>query len=155
MGTKVTTFLGFTANGSGFLFAYLGSVCNSASPEKNSQYCYKIYDTSKLNLTDLENHGVTDYTEEKVQNMVMVLDSIYYGTPFMFGILSVIYFFSFCTSMLYYLGALQWVVLKLGWLLSVTVGTTAAESLNAAGNIFLGQTEAPLLIRAFLPDMTK
>ena len=39
--------------------------------------------------------------------------------------------------------------------LSVTIGTTAAESLNAAGNIFLGQTEAPLLIRTFLPDMTK
>ena len=98
------------------MFAYLGSVCNSAS-EKNSQYCYKMYDTSRLNLTALEIQGVTNFTEEKVQNMVMVLDSIYYGTPFMFGILSVIYFFSFCTSMLYYLGALQWVVLKLGWLL--------------------------------------
>ena len=136
------------------MFAYLGSVCNSAS-EKNSQYCYKMYDTSRLNLTALEIQGVTNFTEEKVQNMVMVLDSIYYGTPFMFGLLSVIYFFSFCTSMLYYLGALQWVVLKLGWILSVTIGTTAAESLNAAGNIFLGQTEAPLLIRTFLPDMTK
>ena len=138
------------------MFSYLGTVCNSAS-DKNSQYCYKMYDTSRLNLTDLEIHGVdiTVYDEKRVQNMVMVLDSIYYGTPFMFGLLSVIYFFSFCTSMLYYLGALQWVVLKLGWILSVTIGTTAAESLNAAGNIFLGQTEAPLLIRTFLPDMTK
>lgn len=57
--------------------------------------------------------------------------------------------------MMFYLGALQWIVLKMGWLLSVTVGTTAAESLNAAANIFLGQTEAPLLIKPFLPIMTK
>ena len=42
-----------------------------------------------------------------------------------------------------------------GWLLYVTVGTTAAESMNAAANIFLGQTEAPLLIAPFLPTMTK
>ena len=45
--------------------------------------------------------------------------------------------------------------MKLGWLLYATVGTTAAESLNASANIFLGQTEAPLLIRPFLPIMTK
>ena len=76
-------------------------------------------------------------------------------TIFMFKTLSVIYFFSFCVSMLFYLGALQWVVMKMGWLLYVTMGTTAAESLNAAANIFLGQTEAPLLIKPFLPVMTK
>ncbi len=57
--------------------------------------------------------------------------------------------------MLFYMGALQWVVMKMGWLLSVTVGTTAAESLNAAANVFLGQTEAPLLVKPFLPLMTK
>jgi pyrimidine nucleoside transport protein len=45
--------------------------------------------------------------------------------------------------------------MKMGWLLSITVGTTAAESLNAAANIFLGQTEAPLLIKPFLGVMTK
>ncbi len=78
------------------------------------------------------------------------------GRPlFAFGTLCIIYFFSFCVSMLFYLGTLQWIVMKLGWLLSVTVGTTAAESLNAAANIFLGQTEAPLMIKPFLKDMTK
>jgi hypothetical protein len=45
--------------------------------------------------------------------------------------------------------------MKMGYLLSITVGTTAAESLNAAANIFLGQTEAPLLIKPFLGIMTK
>ena len=77
------------------------------------------------------------------------------GSMFMFKTLSIIYFFSFCVSMLFYLGALQWLVIKMGWLLSISVGTTAAESLNAAANIFLGQTEAPLLIKPFLKDMTK
>ena len=42
-------------------------------------------------------------------------------------------------SILYYYGAMQWVVQKIGWLLQVSIGTTAAESTNAAANIFLGQ----------------
>lgn len=54
-------------------------------------------------------------------------------------ILSVIFFFSFFVNILYYYGIMQWVVQKLGWLLQVSVGTTAAESMNAAANIFLGQ----------------
>ncbi|XP_069158264.1 uncharacterized transporter YutK isoform X2 [Procambarus clarkii] len=74
---------------------------------------------------------------------------------FAFQVLSVILFFSFCIQILYYWGVMQWVVLKLGWLLQVTVGTTACESVNAAANIFLGQTEAPLLIKPFIRLMTK
>lgn len=50
-----------------------------------------------------------------------------------------ILFFSFFIQILYYYGTMQWVVLKLGWLLQVTIGTTACESVNAAANIFLGQ----------------
>ena len=53
--------------------------------------------------------------------------------------------FSFCVSMLYYYGAMQWMVQKIGWFLQVTVGTTAAESMNAAANIFLGQVKVPYL----------
>ncbi|XP_066975382.1 uncharacterized transporter HI_0519-like [Macrobrachium rosenbergii] len=74
---------------------------------------------------------------------------------FAFKVLSVILFFSFCIQILYYWGAMQWVVIKLGWFLQVTVGTTACESVNAAANIFLGQTEAPLLIKPYIPLMTK
>ncbi|XP_037776033.1 solute carrier family 28 member 3-like [Penaeus monodon] len=74
---------------------------------------------------------------------------------FAFKVLSVILFFSFCIQILYYWGVMQWVVMKLGWVLQVTVGTTACESVNAAANIFLGQTEAPLLIKPYLPLMTK
>merc|ERR1719414_288763 len=72
----------------------------------------------------------------------------------MFSILSVIFFFGFITSMLFYMGYMQWLISKIGWLLQVTVGTTPCESMNAAANIFLGQTEAPLLIKPFLPLMT-
>jgi len=77
------------------------------------------------------------------------------ATVFIFKALSVIYFFSFCVSMLFYVGALQFIVKKLGFILYATMGTTAAESLNAAANIFLGQTEAPLLVKPFLHIMTK
>ncbi|CAM1294639.1 SLC28A3 (predicted) [Pycnogonum litorale] len=73
---------------------------------------------------------------------------------FAFKVLPVIIFFNFCTAILYYLGVMQVVVKKVGWLLQVTVGTTIAESMNAAGNIFLGQSEAPLMIAPFLNDMT-
>lgn len=74
---------------------------------------------------------------------------------FAFQVLSVILFFSFCIQILYYWGVMQWIVLKLGWFLQVTVGTTACESVNAAANIFLGQTEAPLLIKPYISLMTK
>lgn len=74
---------------------------------------------------------------------------------FAFSVLPVILFFSFFIQILYYYGVMQWVVVKLGWFLQVTIGTTACESVNAAANIFLGQTEAPLLIKPFIPSMTK
>ena len=52
--------------------------------------------------------------------------------------LTVVLFFSFCIQILYYFGVMQKIVMKLGWFLQVTIGTTACESVNAAGNIFLG-----------------
>ena len=60
-------------------------------------------------------------------------------------ILSVIFFFSLFVQILYYYGAMQWVVMKIGWLLQISIGTTAAESMNAAANIFLGQVKVPYL----------
>lgn len=74
---------------------------------------------------------------------------------FAFKVLSVIIFFGFCTSILYYYGVMQRVIAKVGWFLQNTMGTTACESVNAAGNIFLGMTESPLLIKPFLSLMTK
>ncbi|GAB0100840.1 Sodium/nucleoside cotransporter [Sergentomyia squamirostris] len=73
---------------------------------------------------------------------------------FAFVVLTVIFFFSFMISVLYYLGVMQWVVIKLGWILQVCLGTTICESVTAAANIFLGQSESPLLIRPYLKKLT-
>lgn len=66
---------------------------------------------------------------------------------FAFAVLPTIFFFSLCISVLYYLGTMQWVLFKLGWILQSILGTTVCESVNAAGNIFLGMSESPLMIK--------
>ncbi|XP_054997046.1 sodium/nucleoside cotransporter 1 [Sorex araneus] len=73
---------------------------------------------------------------------------------FAFQVLPIIVFFSCVMSMLYYVGLMQWVILKIAWVMQVTMDTTATETLSVAGNIFVSQTEAPLLIRPYLADMT-
>ncbi|XP_049289382.1 solute carrier family 28 member 3-like [Anopheles funestus] len=73
---------------------------------------------------------------------------------FAFSVLSVIYFFSFFISILYYLGAMQWIVLKLGWILQSLMGTTVCEGIMAAANIFLGMSETPLIIKPYVKDLT-
>ncbi|XP_072409254.1 sodium/nucleoside cotransporter 1, partial [Chiloscyllium punctatum] len=74
---------------------------------------------------------------------------------FAFQALPIVVFFSCVMSILYYLGAMQWLIIKIAWLMQVTMGTSATETLSVAGNIFVGQTESPLLIRPYLPEMTK
>lgn len=85
----------------------------------------------------------------------LVVDMDTFGFIFAFQVLPTIIFFSALTSVLFYLGIIQKVVKALAWLLSKTLGISGAESLSVAGNIFLGQTEAPLLIKAYLEKMTK
>jgi CNT family concentrative nucleoside transporter len=77
------------------------------------------------------------------------------GYVFAFQILPTIVFFSALTSILYYLGVVQKIVSGLAWLLTKTLKISGAESLSVAGNIFLGQTEAPLLIKAYLSKMNR
>lgn len=76
------------------------------------------------------------------------------GFLFAFQALPTVIFFSAVTSGLYYLGILQKVVYAFAWIMTRTMRLSGAESLSAAGNIFLGQTEAPLLVRPFIPKMT-
>ncbi|XP_073083159.1 sodium/nucleoside cotransporter 1 isoform X4 [Manis javanica] len=73
---------------------------------------------------------------------------------FAFQVLPIIVFFSCVMSILYHVGLMQWVILKIAWLMQATLGTMATETLSVAGNIFVSQTEAPLLIRPYLADMT-
>ncbi|WP_078596369.1 NupC/NupG family nucleoside CNT transporter [Evansella clarkii] len=75
------------------------------------------------------------------------------GVIFAFEILTVIIFFSSLVSILYYLGIMQWVVTIIGGALSKLLKTTKVESLSAAANIFLGHTEAPLVVKPFIKKM--
>ncbi|MEQ8241734.1 MAG: nucleoside transporter C-terminal domain-containing protein [Cyclobacteriaceae bacterium] len=78
-----------------------------------------------------------------------------FGFIFAFQVLPTVIFFSTLTTGLYYLGALQVVVKGIAWIMARTMRLSGAEALSAAGNIFLGQTEAPLLVRPFVPKMTR
>ncbi|MEO0404913.1 MAG: nucleoside transporter C-terminal domain-containing protein, partial [Bacteroidota bacterium] len=74
---------------------------------------------------------------------------------FAFNVLPTIIFFSALTALLYYLRILQLVVFAFAWVMKVTLRLSGAESLAAAGNVFLGQTESPLLVKPYLNKMTK
>ncbi|MGD0339402.1 MAG: nucleoside transporter C-terminal domain-containing protein [Bacteroidota bacterium] len=76
------------------------------------------------------------------------------GVYFAFQVLPTIIFVSCLTSVLYYLGILQRVVQGMAWVMSKLMGTSGAESLSNTANIFIGQTEAPLMIRPYISTMT-
>ncbi len=100
---------------------------------------------------------ILDYTRAGSQFLFegLVVDMDTFGFIFAFQVLPTIIFFSALTSVLFYLGVIQKVVKAFAWLLSKSLGISGAESLSVAGNIFLGQTEAPLLIKAYLEKMNK
>ncbi|MBL4710384.1 MAG: Na+ dependent nucleoside transporter [Flavobacteriales bacterium] len=100
---------------------------------------------------------ILEYTQAGSQFLFqgLVVDMDTFGFIFAFQVLPTIIFFSALTSVLFYLGIIQKVVKVFGWLLSKLLGISGAESLSVAGNIFLGQTEAPLLIKAYLEKMNK
>uniref|UniRef100_A0A8C7XMM5 Sodium/nucleoside cotransporter n=1 Tax=Oryzias sinensis TaxID=183150 RepID=A0A8C7XMM5_9TELE len=103
-----------------------------------------------------------DWLGKQVQ---VFLDYTKEGSSFVFGdlianifafqALPIVVFFSSVMSILYFLGIMQWLILKISWVMEITMGTSPTETLSVAGNIFVGQTEAPLLIRPYLKEMTK
>ena len=84
-----------------------------------------------------------------------LMDANSFGFIFLFQVLPTIIFFSALTSLLFYLGVIQVVVKGMAWVLTKLMGISGPESLSVAGNIFLGQTEAPLMIKAYLERMTR
>ncbi|KAG0421110.1 hypothetical protein HPB47_002987, partial [Ixodes persulcatus] len=117
---KVKTFLSFTFDGSTFVFGYLakGFVLTNPSPsEALSPF---------LNSTV---PNITEFVGPTIKNLPPV---------FLFLALPVIFFFSFFVSILYFYGIMQWVVLRMGQILQLTIGATACESVCTAANIFLG-----------------
>ena len=77
------------------------------------------------------------------------------GFVFALRVLPMIVFFASLVSVLYYLGVMQWVVKIIGGALQKLLGTSRAESMSAAANIFVGQTEAPLVVRPYIKTMTR
>ena len=77
------------------------------------------------------------------------------GTVFVIHILPTIIFFSSLMALLYHLGVMQMLIRGMAWVMRKTMGTSGSETLTCAANIFVGQTEAPFVIRPYLPTMTK
>ena len=112
------------------------------------QYIFEIVGKGFVKILAFTNEGVTFLLRSNVTGEVEpALQN------FAFSILPTIIFFSALTSLLFYLGVIQFIVKILGWALSRALGLSGAESLSVAGNIFLGQTESPLMIKAYLEKM--
>jgi len=77
------------------------------------------------------------------------------GTVFVIHVLPTIIFFSSLMALLYHLGVMQMLIRGIAWIMRKTMGTSGSESFSVAANVFVGQTEAPLVIRPYLPTMTQ
>jgi len=122
----VVALLGFTVNGAEFIFGNL--VWNNVPVGEG-----------------VAGNGAFAATPGQVANT---------GAFFAFNVLPTIIFFSSLMTVLYHIGVMQVLVKGVAWVMQRTMHTSGAETLSAAGNIFVGQTEAPLLIKPFVDKMT-
>jgi len=101
--------------------------------------------------------NILDFTKAGSQFLLgeKLMDSSNFGFIFLFQVLPTIIFFSALTSLLFYLGIIQFIVKGFALIFTKLLNISGAESLSVAGNIFLGQTEAPLMIKAYLEQMNK
>ena len=99
---------------------------------------------------------VIDYGNEGINFLFGGLaDPSKFGFIFAVKVLPTIIFFSALISLLYYVGVMQWVIKIIGGALQKLLGTSKAESMSAAANIFVGQTEAPLIVKPYIGKMTE
>ena len=96
-------------------------------------------------VIDFANEGISFLFGPLVEGEAMV---------FALEVLTIIIFFSSLISILYYFGIMQWIITVIGGGLSKLLQTTKIESLSAAANIFLGQTEAPLVVKPYLSSIS-
>ncbi len=127
----VNRLLGFTDAGAGFLWG-------------------NLYRTSP----DLVAHNNPEAGFFQVTNSVTG-QLMPLGTIFVIHILPTIIFFSSLMALLYHLGVMQKIIAGLAWVMRKTMGTSGSETLSCAANIFVGQTEAPFVIRPYLATMTR
>ena len=115
--------------------------------------------TNLLSCVDAGSEFMFDFVAEETpigaeESATATTNSYRLVHSFAFRVLPSIVFFSSLMSMLYYLGIMQKVVALFAWIMQKTLQTSGAESLSAAANIFVGQTEAPLVIRPYVASMT-
>ena len=116
------------------------------------------FDAGKQVIQTLSNgvQAVIDYSKAGIDMVFGPLaDTSIIGLSFAIHVLPIIIFFSALMSVLYHLKIMQWVVTLVGGGLRKVIGSGPVESLNAAANIFIGQTEAPLVIRPYLKGLTE
>ncbi len=127
LNTVVVALLGFTVEGARFIFGDL------------------VYNNVPVGLGEAASNAPIQEIPGQVART---------GASFAFNVLPTIIFFSSLMTVLYHVGVMQWVVKGVAWVMQKTLGTSGAETLSAAGNIFVGQTEAPLMIKPFFEKMT-
>ena len=121
---------------------------------------FVLYSNRGRALVDAMSVGVMAVIEFSREGIDMVFgplasEEFLGGISFAVNVLPVIVFFSALMSVLYYLRVMQWIVRIFGTLLERIVGTAPIESMNAIANVFVGQTEAPLVVRPYLASLTR
>ncbi len=127
----VTRLLSFTDAGAGFLWG-------------------NLYRTSPELVAHANPDGGYIQVTNSVTGQLMPI-----GTVFIIHVLPTIIFFSSLMALLYHLGVMQRIITGVAWVMRRTMGTSGSESLSCAANIFVGQTEAPFVIKPYLPTMTR
>ncbi|WP_158771378.1 NupC/NupG family nucleoside CNT transporter [Paraglaciecola sp. L1A13] len=99
--------------------------------------------------------NIIEYSQQGIDFIFGQLGNKSLGFIFAFNVLPVIVFFSSLITVLYHLGIMSWIIRLIGGFLQVALKTSRPESMSAAANIFVGQTEAPLVVKPFIPHMTR
>ncbi len=115
------------------------------------------FEIGKSAILSLSNgvQAVIDYSRAGIDMVFGPLAGDAVGFSFAFNVLPIIIFFSSLMSVLYHIGIMQWLVGLVGGALQKVIGTGPVESMNAAANVFVGQTEAPLVVRPYLRTLTE
>ncbi|MBB18024.1 MAG: NupC/NupG family nucleoside CNT transporter [Rickettsiales bacterium] len=99
--------------------------------------------------------NIIEYSQQGIDFIFGQLGNKSLGFIFAFNVLPVIVFFSSLITVLYHLGVMSWIIRLIGGVLQIALKTSRPESMSAAANIFVGQTEAPLVVKPFIPHMTR
>ncbi|WP_040514938.1 NupC/NupG family nucleoside CNT transporter [Paraglaciecola polaris] len=99
--------------------------------------------------------NIIEYSQQGIDFIFGQLGNKSLGFIFAFNVLPVIVFFSSLITVLYHLGIMSWIIRLIGGFLQFALKTSRPESMSAAANIFVGQTEAPLVVKPFIPHMTR